>query len=245
MRDPFHSSKYSIRRAKHHIEDFKRQKHAFFSSNPYKNFVETDLGTGDRISKVKLIKPLPEDFEGIVFDAVNNLRSALDQAIFSLLNQEFAKFPFADTHANFKAAIKGRCKGLLPEMIALIESFKPYRGGDGFLWALNRLCNTNKHAVITPAITVVRGVVPDIHILEGSANSIAPRWNSEKNEVEVYRIGKETRFKANIKITMDVAITGIPEIERSSADAVLNQFTFTVEKIVNRLEANAVSLGII
>ena len=45
-------------------------------------------------------------------------------------------FPFADRHYELERVIKGRCKNVPPEIIHLIQTFKPYRNGNDLLWAL-------------------------------------------------------------------------------------------------------------
>lgn len=84
MSDPFHSSRYSIARAKEHIGELDRQMAGYFNSQPYAQVIELDAERGQEVHKLKLVKPMPVALPGIAFDAANNLRSALDQAIYAI-----------------------------------------------------------------------------------------------------------------------------------------------------------------
>ncbi|MGI8545698.1 MAG: hypothetical protein ACR2MD_19755 [Aridibacter sp.] len=139
MSDIFHSSKYCIERAKHHLSDFERQIAEFFKTNPYCLVVETNPNTSEKIQKVKLVKPLPVALPGIASDLVNNLRSTLDQAVFAILKTKNAFFPIAPTLADFQNSVKGRCGGLPPEIANLISGFKPYKGGNNLTIVIGNL----------------------------------------------------------------------------------------------------------
>jgi len=48
----------------------------------------------------------------------------------------------------FETSANGNCKDLPPEIITLFRGFKPYKGGNDLLWALNQIVRANKHAVL-------------------------------------------------------------------------------------------------
>src|SRR6267378_5127973 len=99
MSDPFYSSKYSIAHAKRRVRELDGELTEFIKTYPYTCSVEADPQGGQDIHKIKLIKPMPTSIPGTAFDAVNNLRSALDHATYATAiaakkSGKHAHFPF-------------------------------------------------------------------------------------------------------------------------------------------------------
>lgn len=249
MSDIFHSSKYMISRAKHHFSDFERQITRFIKSNAYSVVVDNDTDASQKVQKLKLIKPLPVALPAIAADTVNNLRSALDQAVFAITQATGVKetyFPFSKDAAHFQNTVKGRCKDLPQEITDLIVAFKPYKGGNDLLWALNELSNANKHAFIRPTAVAVGGMYVD-NLTITSSNSIAvnmPRWDRAKNEMELFRQSIDGTAEYDIQISTYVAVCDIDFIDGKPAEAVLREFIRIVEDIVMKIEAESSRLGI-
>jgi hypothetical protein len=241
----FEDSKYSIAMAKHHVADLERQITEFFKTQPYGHVVETDAKTGEHVHKYKLIKPMPVRLKGIARDAVINLRSALDQAMFAFTGRH-TYFPFAKDAVHFENAVKGRCKGIPKEITALLRTFKPYVGGDDLLWALNALSNTNKHGIIAP-VAVSNGAVTynDATFFNGGPNIMAPVWNRAKNEMELFRVRPTTYGYVNLSVTTHVVICGVEVVNGKPVVGTLNELISKVEGIVMAVEAEARRLGLV
>lgn len=249
MSDPFHGSKYGIERAKHHISDLERQAIQFLDSNPYGQCIEPDTDTTDQLHKIKLVKPMPFALPGLAFDAVNNLRAALDRAVWAVAkmagnNPRYISFPFAKDADHIKNAINGRCKGL-PEEIRDIRTFKPYKGGNNLLWALNELCNTNKHAIISPVAVASSKLIAATTIARDSLMAIPPRWDRTKNEMILFRVREGGEIQTQFRIALHIAMCDIEFVDGQPADAVLNEFVRIVESIVMAIEAETRRLGLI
>lgn len=56
MDKKFDSSKFSVRRGKHHAANFETGVNAFIASEPYDLVTEIDPDTGDQVEKVKLVE---------------------------------------------------------------------------------------------------------------------------------------------------------------------------------------------
>ena len=108
-----------------------------------------------RLHKIVLRRQLPDSIADITADDISNLRSALDIAAYTVAvasgvqNPKNCAFLFAGSLAQMKNAL-GRSKGLPATMQSLFVRFRPYLGGDGILWALNEMCNTDKHKMLRP-----------------------------------------------------------------------------------------------
>ena len=251
MSDPFYSSKYSITRAKHHISDFERQIVEFDNTNPYIFIIDTDADTSEQIHKVKLVKPMPDALPAIASDTVHNLRSALDQTIYALklisgnTANESTLFPFADNAANFQNTVKGRCKQLPKEIVALICAFQPYKGGNNLLWALNKLSNTNKHAIVRPVILTTGNINITGGVITGGLIFNSRVWDRTKNEIEVFRQPKGGTLSSNVNVTVHIAMCDVEFVDGKPAIAVLNALVRIVESIVLALEAESRRIGLL
>ena len=245
----FDSSKYVISRAKHHISDFERQNVEFFATNPYSQVVEIDPDTGDKIHKVKLIKPMPIALPGIAFDAVNNLRSALDQAMYGMTlaaGVKRAYFPFSNNAANFQNSVNGWCKELPKEIGDIVSTFEAYKGGNNMLWSLNQVCNTNKHGIICPV--ALQNSSFSIHhgVFTGRfAGLRVPFWDRAKNEMELFRVPEEGTAEVNFDFTTFIAMRDVEFVDGQPAIAVLSNFFSIVERIVMALETESRRIGLI
>src|SRR5579862_7995964 len=80
MADLFDSARLTFARAQHHITDFKSAITQFIGEKPQTYFVDTDSQPGKHVHKVTFTRDMPQMLPCILFDAVNNLRSVLDQA---------------------------------------------------------------------------------------------------------------------------------------------------------------------
>ncbi|MDQ3648965.1 MAG: hypothetical protein M3458_01545 [Acidobacteriota bacterium] len=247
MSDIFHSSKYTLARAKHHIHDFERQVAEFFDTNPYRTVIETDPNTAEEVHKFKLIKPMPVALPGIASDAINNLRNALDHAAFACLKTgRHASFPFADSATKIENVIKGRCKDMPKEIADLMRAFEPYKGGNNLLWAMNQLCNSNKHAIVCPVATRSGGIFyRRVVLTEGGSLNTFPVWDRTKNEMEIFRVSPGGASEANFDIATCIAFRDVEFVDGQPANTLLNEFARIVESIIMAIEAEMRRLSVI
>jgi hypothetical protein len=187
---------------------------------------------------------------GIVFDAVTNLRSALDQAGFAVAvaagkKGKDAHFPFGDTLAEVQSRAGGPSKDIPKEIFDVMVSAKPYKGGNDLLWALNKLCNTNKHEMIIPMGMAVGGVVmASGPSMKGLLSIGGHRWDSAKNEMEFLRTGTTTIADINGQFTISVAIGKIEIVEGQPALKIFNATAGEVERVLMAIEAEARRIGL-
>lgn len=91
-------------------------------------------------------------------DVLNNLIGALDHLIAQLSLARFPRltqkqlrtcqFPICESFTSYEKAKKRDIKFISPGAVKLIDSMKPYKGGNYDLWVLNDLNNTSKHRLI-------------------------------------------------------------------------------------------------
>lgn len=249
MSDPFHHSKYSIEHAERRIIEFEREASAFHKTNPCERVIERDLDTLEDVHKIKLVKPMPIALPGIAFDAVNNLRSALDQAGYAVAlaignTGKQAKFPFGLDITEVKSRANRQSRDIPKEIFDMMVLCEPYKGGNDLLWVLNELCNTNKHEIILPIAmgTGTHNIV--VRAGEGPFSLTYPKWNRTKNELEFARVVQGGTFTGEFKFAFFVAFGDIDVVAGQSATGVLNNLFGTVKRILMAIEAEASRIGL-
>src|ERR1700723_237603 len=84
-RHPFEASRRKVALAKERIADLERQAEVFWQANERSVIVEPDPEYPDEeIHKLKFAEPLPPRFADLTADAVQNLRSSLDDAVYRM-----------------------------------------------------------------------------------------------------------------------------------------------------------------
>ncbi|MGA7579667.1 MAG: hypothetical protein ACLQUW_03200 [Desulfobaccales bacterium] len=251
MTDLLHSANLRLSRGKYHITDLNERIRSFLQEGTYTIIREDNLNGIHESQKItiKLTKPIPDNFTTIAADAIDNLRSALDHAWYAIANaskalsaDKRAYFPIPDTIRGLENFISTKGARYPKDIIALLREIEPYRGPNGYLWALNWICVKNKHRLIAPIAMLAN--VEMIHAFSyGTAKQIdRPIFDSSKNEIVFYAPIRDTTIKYNINITFDIAFheTGIPH--PGSAINILSLFAEIVDDVINGLERIAKSL---
>ena len=133
--DPLQSAKRRLARAQTHIAHLEAGAKLFFDKKPTAVATEQDA-QGNTVVTIVLTEPFPEQLTDLAVEAVEALRSVLDQMAFAIAaavgkpDSKSAHFPIADDAAGLETGIKGRCKDIPQEVITFFRSFKPYKGGN-------------------------------------------------------------------------------------------------------------------
>lgn len=158
--------------------------------------------------------PIPLEFS-VEFGAyINSIRSSLDILATTLAyrndmtNRDKAYFPIAQTEAKFLAReYKGAdfVKRLPDTERKIIESIKPYDGGNPLLWELHNLDNARKHKRLLAVETrpaIVTGHGWDSFIKGEAALSELVHANGETILGMVSKLAHKNDFKIAAQITM-------------------------------------------
>lgn len=254
MSDPFVSSRRKIAWAKKNLAQLDVMIGEFLQQeNLYTSFAEPDPQNPQHtVHKMRVIKQIPDGLSELTGNIVDDLRSALDQAMYgiALLHDPATKlgeaaFPFSRDADHFDNALKGRCKGVLVQLWPLLRSYKPYQGGSQALFALNAICGTNKHGILLPVGTAT---VTAKTVIEGTgfwSMPTNPVWDWTKQEMELFTAGPQPKFRANISFAFYVAFGEIEGVTGKAAIPVLNTFVEMVETIIGEIETESRRLGIV
>lgn len=255
MTHPLFSSRYSVEHAKRHLHKLESEIKAFFNTNPYVHVTELEANGSEEVRKIKLVKPMPEDLPGIAVDAINHLRSALDQAGFAVAraagkNGKSAHFPFGANLSEVQSRARGSSKDIPTAVFDIMVASKPYKGGNDFLWALNKICNTNKHEILVPVATAAAGfhgknVSYRKADTPGGTLTFKPLiWDSVKNEVEYARLKGGGSLEGEFQFSFLIAIGKVEVIEGQPALEVFNAMASEVERVLVAIEGEARRSGL-
>jgi hypothetical protein len=186
-------------------------------------------------------------------DVIHNLRAALDLAGYSIaiaagkVNPRLTNFPFAPSAQQFEKSAIGFCRDLPDSVQNIFRAYKPYKGGNDLLWALNAISVGEKHKTIT-----LLGAVFQRAAISGSGSTTAgieiiqdPVWDRSNNEIELARFSTEAEGGYNFGISFSVVFDQVPVVGGKPIIPVLHSLIDMVEDILGSLEAECHRLGYI
>jgi hypothetical protein len=250
----FRSPRVALGNAQRHTTYLKGAIDRFFSDEPYTHRRDVDPETGEDVFKIVLVKEIPDEIFAMAGDAFGNIRECLDQTAYTvatacrLSNTKLKRiyFPFASDSSSMNKAIRDKCSGIPEEIKALYRSFKPYKGGDDALWALNEIANTKKHRYLVPVGNYVGGATfNDISVASCQDLSIMfPYWDGAKNELVYMRGRGLTDFNYEVKVSFDIAVSQIDVLRGQPVIGLLNHLAGRAATIVSQVEAKCVEVGL-
>ena len=259
MSDPFASANLLLKRAKRDFAKLERRAQRVIANQTYELFTEPDPARPEDFVKFKmrLVKELPDAISEFTGNIVNNLRFALDHALSAVAvaagctkprAKRNAYFPFSGNEAKFESNLAGRCADVPKEIWPLIRKYRPYKGGEDFLFALNEVCNANKHDLVIPVGTVTQTTGISAHGLGFMQMPYpGPVWDSDKKEMELFTLHRTQtqQFKCNFKFAESIIFGEVGIISGQSVLPNLEGFIKMVEIILREMHAEARILGIV
>lgn len=145
-----------VNQAKDHMAQLQNEIKVYFNSHPYSVGAKKDPQTKRLIYYVTGAKELPEKISLISGDIIQNLRSSLDHLVYKLFivgtngktNGRHIYFPIDKDVETYEKEKSRKTEGISDEAKSLIDSVKPYKGGNDTLWQINELNNLDKHRLL-------------------------------------------------------------------------------------------------
>lgn len=163
----WNSPRLKIERAVHHIHDFDAKAAEFLPQKPFETVVRSQpTGAEDSVC-IKAKETVPDEFALMIGDAIHNLRTALDLAIFGIIgtiaaDPERVQFPFGKNAHSFKPVFTQRQINVAGENVQrAVYELDPYNGGNELLYGVHRLDIQDKHKLIITFGKVVEIVADD------------------------------------------------------------------------------------
>ena len=250
--DPLVGSKRRLARAKLHSRELKRRLNAFVLSNPYRHVVQPDPDGIHEIHKLKARrKVLPLSFVDIATDAIENLRSALDLAVYAIAEKvaitdssvKLSKvyFPFCDVQEKFSSRITGCCPNFPTPICDLLGTFKPYEGGDDILWSIGEFAKKTKHHGLT---AVAMNFTSGHMVGRGIQPSFPLKWDRSNNEVVLCRSRLNTKVQFKLHGTFRIGLGDVPVVAHKNLAGLVHRMTGIVEGIIAAIGAEAKRIGL-
>jgi hypothetical protein len=242
------SPKRRLGSAKRKIRRLEKRIATFFKNKPGRSVSEVDAN-GVTTHAFKFSRKIPDSWADIAVEAIEALRSSLDQCGYAVAvrsgvpEPKNAYFPFGDTPAELDANTKGRCKDLPPEISALFRSFDSHEGGNYSLWALNKLCNANKHRLLMPVGMMSGDTIVNRMKISGGTRVRVPTFDREKNYIVIAETDPGTQFEYDIKLSFFVAFDEFNGVKAGPAVGILDAIASEVDRVIRATEAECRRLG--
>jgi hypothetical protein len=236
LADPY----LKLNRARKHLESLQPLIDSFNSTDPCIFTREDDVENNLHMLSAR-IRDVPDEIPLTVGDAFYNLRSALDQLVWSLakgpgniLDPHNTQFPIigVNDRANMKR-FKSQTQGVPESAISEIESLQPYHRAGHYrehpLWRLNTMCNLDKHRRIPANGSEVRVFLPNATVESVHMNSFDDRFIASVPLTEKMKLDLSPRFFFKLNFGGDANgfsedLDGMWEIFNFIADTVLPRF---------------------
>jgi hypothetical protein len=143
--------------AEDHIEQLNSDLRTFLKGDPYKISSKRNLDTQEIVYYLAEKRDVPPDIRLLAGDIFQNLRTALDYAVCTIIRSRNGSingnigFPIFDDEPvtpKDQARFLGKIKGAGDAAIDYIRAVKPYKTGNEVLWRLHRLNIIDKHRLL-------------------------------------------------------------------------------------------------
>jgi hypothetical protein len=252
--DPFHSAKSRLQRAEEKVTELNSAIRRYSDEHPPDlvcEFDEPDRRT--KTYKFKFFRPFPDNWTHLPIEVLEATRSALDQCAYAAakvsgnVRLKRTQFPIADGLDELRNLITGRkvCEDVPPAIVAVFERFKPYKGGNDTLWALNKFRNAT-HTKLVPI--AVRGADISVRrsgISTGELIILDPIFDSEKYELPFARSAVENHHAFGASPTFSIGFEETIATNSRHAPAFLKAAVNMADDIVEAVEKACVALGYI
>ena len=230
-------------RAKKHIRNLEGEIIAFGMGEPYRIATEIDADTGEKIYRMKVFGGISGEWPLIIGDAVHNLRSALDHLAWQLVEangsvpNDRTDFPIRKGPTEYENTTKRpKIEGISPGAVGILDSIKPYKGGNDTLWTLHQLDVFDKHRLpIVTALVVDRVTITKA---EGGTSRFVARFRREAFLEDGAEVGRmpppfDDSDKVDFKLSLVVSFVEPKIVEGKAVVQLLNQFCAAVEGVVD------------
>jgi hypothetical protein len=242
--DPFENLRLLLARAREHIDDLNAKGSAFAETKPYAIVTELESETGEYVYKVRCTAAAPPSFVMVAADALNNLKSTLDQTVCAsaLMLRPGGSlggicFPFGDTEDHFHAAERIGCKKIAPEIKSIIRGFKPYKGGNDPLWVMNSLSKANRHRMLQLVVLAAANAIGvNYMVLKGPAKIMSPIWDTSKHEM-IFARTSEPNLQYDLQFVFHIVFGDVDVVRNQPAVPILRDFAQIVEGVLVAIEA--------
>jgi hypothetical protein len=243
--DSFYSARARLERAEQKISELDTSIFKYRTEKPPAFICEPDPPNHrTKTYKFKFAAPFPDSWTHLPIEILEATRSALDQCAYAAAKLsgntrlKRTQFPIADTLDDFNNLISGRkvCQDVPDVIVKVFRRFKPYKGGNDDLWALNKLRNST-HTQLIPLVVLGGNIwIHHYGFLTDQLTGLNPVFDSVKRELPFARADIDENFEFTPNVTINIGFDK-PEIT-GSHDAVtfLTAAVNEVEHVIKATE---------
>jgi hypothetical protein len=238
MADPLGDAKIRLEWAKGQIRDLEVAVSNFATSKSYKIVIDTQSKPGYEIHKMFPAAEIPKDFLKMVSRAAQDLKSALDYAVYAVALHEGTDddrimFPIGKTREAFEHQMKHlKIERTSADLANLIRSIHPHKGGNDLLFALHQINRGDKHRKLAIVGMVSRvaewgldaGVIGEMRFAPPSPTG----WHFLKDGFTVLEL-LGVGVKGKIGLAVNVTLSEIEGFEGEPIIAIFEKMTRAVE----------------
>src|SRR5262249_41199574 len=251
--DPFYSARARLERAEQKISELDTAIGQYRHEHAPTLLCESD--EPDRCTKTykfKFTAPFPDSWTHLPIEILEATRSALDQCAYAAAKLSGntrlrrTQFPIADSLDDLNNLITGRkvCQDVPDAIVMIFRRFKPYKGGNDDLWALNKLRNSTHTHLVPVAVTGAKVMLhhrgrpgPDELI------RLNPVFDRTKHEIPFVRAPIDGNFTFAAYPTIAVRFEQSAAIDRRDAVTFLTAAVDEVEHVIKATEIACERLG--
>jgi hypothetical protein len=237
----FENARLKLDRAKHHIRDLQLVFASFIRDNPDPIRIEHDAAAG--MVTARIIDPdFPASLPLIIGDAIHNLRTALDHAMWELIRLDggtqdrWTAFPAHRRRVDYEAACNGIKTPRNDTRKFLISLACHEHGGGEKIYGLHILDNSDKHAIITPTVGTAMG--HEISLFAESAGGeitwLGAGGPGSRSLTAATTSG--VKFHHNSKVALDIFFADVEFFPHRAAIPTLMHLTDAVEDVLRQFE---------
>lgn len=239
----FDGPKLKIRRASQHIHDLNTAIQGFLKTDFCRIRLD-EYSDGSHGFALDCTQPIPDEWALITGDAIHNLHSALDLAACEIVRtagkepDRSTKFPFFKKRSEVLGAINnGKIKAAGQDIIDLIvDTIKPYQGGNDALYGLHDMDILDKHLLIVPVLAMTSVDIIEAEGAQGSGMENVRIQAPQGNVFNVIRTPDRLHIKKYGNPTFDVRFGKAQIFDNNSVISTLHQLSQLVTDVVQTIE---------
>ena len=209
--DAFIGAWQKLEQARHHLDELRRETRVFTDALPYIYRTERDSKTGEFVVRIRVQAQrelIPRRLSLIAGDAIHNIRSGLDHAVWDLAGAKagpHTQFPVFDSEPDYRRNAPRMLAGVGRRQRACIRTLQPFRvrqaldteaaiderdprAANVYLMGVARLDNMDKHRVLLAAGGVIAFRQPTFSGATRVSGTYKSAYIPIEDGAEVFRI---------------------------------------------------------
>lgn len=175
-----------------------------------------DLSRPDTHEIIQLVgrEPIPSRIRLMFSDICHSARASLEYLACGLTRANGAAptrwtgFPFGTDLANFNSLLQSKVPDISAEARDEISAFKPYKGGNDFLYTLHEVNRTDKHLDLVGSVMSL-STLSGIFSVSEEFQMCTELVGTLQSGIPILSLPRDAKFEPKINITVGIITDGI------------------------------------